>query len=308
MTSLTGSCDTHVRADSSGFTLNVRFVSQLGFLEVFSFFCEGLGAALYIVGILSGMPKIAITGLGILSIAIAALILHLGKPTRLWRASANLKSAWVSRGALIMTILLAVGSISIMQQHPENAVQRVNVWESLSMSLAVLVILYSGLLLQSFRVIRLWNSILLPLSFFSQSISSGLCAYAAIDSVSGRTNSDLARISSEWMIGAIGISALMAALHLLTLKRTPGVRASLSKIIKGCSRWDFFLIALGVGIVAPTLLIITLNIQLQSASERLIQFLFVAIAICRLLGDYYYRSVIVSSGAYESPLFQETSN
>ena len=99
------------RDEGCAFTVGIRFNRELGFLEVLSFWGEGVGAAIYLFAILSNNVLLALSGLLFVVVAIVALVAHLGKAVRAWRVTANLATAWVSRGPIIMAGFVGAGIV-----------------------------------------------------------------------------------------------------------------------------------------------------------------------------------------------------
>lgn len=280
---------------SRDFSIGVRFIGHMGFLETISFLGEGVGAALYLFAIAGGLLPVAALGWLFVVMAVLALLAHLGQPLRAWRALARPGSAWVSRGVLVIGGFTGSAGAALLAHFIGVLQPLEQPLTLLATAFAVPVILYAGMLLRSMRAIRLWRGPFVPLAFCSHSLASGaLLALALGTAITG----DPARIGwmRECALVALVACALLSLLHLARAERSTGVRASIDRLSGGDLRGRLVWGAGVCGIAAPLVALLVAGPDTPASSSAVV---LLGAAVARLAGDYAYRSAIVLAGAYE---------
>jgi len=283
-----------------GFSIGIQFNRQFGFLETFSFLGEGVGAVLYIGGAIVGSLPVAALGAFLVFLAVVALLGHLGTPFRTWRALTNGSISLASRGTIAMSGYLAVSAVWMTLEFLKFQSSLSNIFFVASLLLAVPVVFYAGFLLRSARAIGLWRGPYLPFAFCAQSLASGLVVFVFLAQLDPTNNTDVLK----WIGAAIAsliLCALISLVHLATSKRTRGVSASLDRILHGDLRARFYWGVWCLGIIVPLMVFFVLYLGYPQNGESS-QLLLAVTVLCRLIGDYAYRRVIVLAGAYESIL------
>lgn len=279
------------------FNTGVRFNHGLGVLETLSFVGEGIGAALFIAAFKSGQTAASILGILFVLGAAVALRSHLGRPSRSFRAFTRLKTAWVSRGTLVIAGFLASSIGSFIAGYVPALAMLKPLATTIALAFSIPVIIYAGMLLRSMRAIRLWRGIFVPLSFSAHSFASALTILWALALLGG---AEVATLS--WAVTAalacLVAAASAAAAHLMTTESSEGTRASIARLIHGDLRSQFFVGGGVIGLAVPFAC-------LALASH--IPALCAVAAIARVYGDYAYRHSIVVAGAYE-PIMPSASN
>lgn len=277
---------------SHKYQTGVRFNHHLGSQESLSFLGEGVGAALFVVAFFTGQWLLAGPGILFVIGAVVALLGHLGNPQRAWRALTRIGTSWVSRGTLFISLFVGVAVLSVAAGYlGMSALQ--GPLAIVALVVAFPVMAYAGMLLRSMRAIRLWRGPFLPLGFVAHSLATALTlAWALLPLLGGAQ-------SAPWLqpaaMLAIVASALLSVLHLLRAERSEGVRASFERLFAGDLRATF-LVGGGVcGIVVP----LVIMAALPALAGALVTVLMLAAALCRLYGDFAYRTAVVLAGAYE---------
>lgn len=275
-----------------GFSTGVRYIGHMGGLEAFSFYGESLGGALFVLAVIAGMWPPAVLGIGLVGLAVIALLAHLGRPLRSWRAISRPGRSWISRGTLAIAAFIPFAVLSLLATPLREAATFV------ALALAVMIAFYGGLLLRSYRAIRFWRGPFLPLGFAAQGFASAatlLTAWIALF--------DRGHAASQWLPGLslafVLAAAAFAALHWSCAERSTGVRASKERLRLGDLRKLFTWGAATSGFVVPTVALSLLWALEPSSAGELAAFVAVVAAASRLWGDFAYRATIVRAGAYE---------
>lgn len=280
---------------SQKFTTGVRFTEHFGALESLSFWGEGVGGGLYIAATVAGQLAVAALGVGFVFVAVVALLAHLGNPQRSWRAPARVASAWVSRGTLTISGFFGLAVLALGVPYLGNLGSLQTILTGASLAFAVLVMIYAGALLSSMKAIHLWRGIYLPLAFTAHSLTTGFIVVCAVASFSAGPVGHSGLLLSISLVGVLLCGAI-TGFHLTRIERSAGVHASLKRLLKGDLRRSFVWGAIGLGMVVPLIGLVAEHFILTTAVQTLV---LAVVAVCRLYGDFAYRSSIVQAGAYE---------
>jgi formate-dependent nitrite reductase membrane component NrfD len=280
-------------------TSRTRFVEHMGFLEVLSFFGEGVGAGLYILGVISNQPLVMLLGVVFVAIAVVALVAHLGSRAHLaWRAITKFKTSWVSRGSLFISLFMAFSVPGLMVSQIPILASLEKPLTILAFIFAPLVIIYAGMMLRSMKAVTLWRSYYLPVGFSSHSVASALILFWCYAQFAG-LNKDIMSWLQPATIICLLLSAAIAILHLVNIPRSAGIEASLDRLFRGKLRTRLILGAGGLGIIVPLVLALLSWLAAAQLGQGTVMVLLAVAAVVRLFGDYAYRSAFVMAGAYE---------
>jgi formate-dependent nitrite reductase membrane component NrfD len=279
-------------------TGGVRFVDNLAFLEVFSFLGEGVGGVLFILGVIYDSYAAVFLGIAFVGTAVVALIVHLGKRAHIaWRAITKIRSSWVSRGTLFISLFMMFSVLYLMATlFPKmHALQAPLI--NITCIFAVLVVIYAGMMLRSMRAVSIWHTYYLPITFTHHSISTALVVFVGIAMFFGTVENSGPSLLKIALLSML-ITFCVTIWYLLAVNRSVAVHASLDRLVRGKLRMMFFLGASIVGIVLPSIALLVLWIFDDLGQSILSSICLVAIG-CRLFGDFAYRLSIAKAGAYE---------
>lgn len=278
---------------SHKYQTGVRFNHHLGPQETLSFMGEGVGAALFAIAFFTGQWLFAVPGILFVVGAVVALLGHLGNPQRAWRAVTRVGTSWVSRGTLFIGVFVGIATLAVAAGYLGMTTLQ-GPLAIAALVVAVPVMAYAGMLLRSIRAIRLWRGPFVPLAFVAHSLASALTlAWALMPVLAG---SDAAPWLQPAAMVSLVASALMSLLHLLRAERSAGVRASFERLFRGDLRSSFIVGGVVCGIVIP---LVAMAVLAALAGGGAVTALMLAVALCRLYGDFAYRNGVVLAGAYE---------
>ncbi|MFQ5693102.1 MAG: DmsC/YnfH family molybdoenzyme membrane anchor subunit, partial [Nitrospinota bacterium] len=153
----------------------------------------GLGGGVFILarllnlshdlGLWFGLPAVDIVSFVVISVGGLILITDLGKPLRFLRALVNVRTSWISRGAVADFVFLVLGALLILpnlkigQATPFSALPWTSeaatglgkTLEGIAILAAILVTFYAGAVLAAPRSVPYWNSTLVPGQFLISS-------------------------------------------------------------------------------------------------------------------------------------------
>ena len=257
-----------------------------GFPIALDFFFSGTGAALFLFSLIFHSPAGIILGLIFLVIGVLLLFFDLGAPWRVWKAFSKLKTSWISRGTLFITITVLFGIFDALAGFPE-----VPWWVLIVFgAIAVMVVLYPGMVISYSPSMAAWNHPLTPILFGLHSLTSALSILFVIDAYS---DGELGGMIWIQLILFVFLLVGMIIFVLVSKASTSGARESVRLLSKGKERFFFLFMGIFVGIILPMALLLAM----PGAASPLGW--VVAACILRLVGDLGFRHSILKVGLYE---------
>lgn len=235
-----------------------------------------------------------------LAAGILFLFADLGRADRVLLLFASPKAVHITIGAyaLIFCILGATLQALIWTRMIQGcSVFVLRLFCVLTAVLSLVVIAYTGLLLQSLRSVPLWHNIWLPVLFILSSLSCGMglvmgaSLLAGLGSVFGSVLRRVAYFDGL----VIALEALSAVAFLLTTFSSPSETAVLSgkELVFGSNAGLFWAGFVVLGLVVP------LALDYQLCSRRPIRpSVGVASAACVLVGGFAMRYCLVQAGVH----------
>ncbi|MBW1799770.1 MAG: polysulfide reductase NrfD [Deltaproteobacteria bacterium] len=156
-------------------------------------FLVGMGAGIYLAGILQGMvinasglvpgSRVAVTAAVLVVAGMICIFSHMGYKPNVLKAFVRVSSSWLARGSVITVvflILVLIHAVILFRSHsPLQTLAGVNLLLGVVTSVfALLVLIYSGMVLKALKPFAFWNTWLLPLLFVISGISIGIMALA----------------------------------------------------------------------------------------------------------------------------------
>lgn len=196
------------------------------------------------LGRVLGLPLADI--LSFVAIAIGGLILiaDLGKPFRFWRAFLNVRTSWISWGAISDAVFLACGGLLVLPDleiagarpfgslpwNAEASTAGGRTLEIVGGAAAVVVMFYAGAVLANPRAIPYWHSAAIPLQFMLSAASLSMSTVILLAVLSGAEVTD----AELWWFAAFEVATLATVVtHLSTSRTRPGKRESLERLVRG---------------------------------------------------------------------------
>ena len=204
-----------------------------------SFFFGEVGAGLFFVSLLfNNLPGLVI-GLALTSVGKSAgHLLHMGQPTRAWRAITKLNHSWISRGLLAITVFTGCGIILILDLAGLSfgllppALKPVLV--AAAGAAAIVIMVYQGLAMSHSASIGLWSSGLIPVLGLTYALLSGIALLTMIrfDPSAARPEDD--RMMQIVLIGLlIYVAVMLYSMVHAGMFGSKGAQQSVSMLVRG---------------------------------------------------------------------------
>ena len=280
--------DTFLRRED--FIVGYQAQTGWGFAIVLDFFFSGTGAALFLFSSIFHSSLGIILSLVFVGIGVLILFLDLGTPWRFFKAFARLKTSWISRGSLFITLLFVFGIIYALLGFPILS----SFWLIIFGAVAILVMLYPGMVISYSPSITLWNSQFTPILLSLHSLTSALSILSTIQpSLVGKSG------SLVWVQLGLLLFLLIGAVIYLTVSyaSASGTKESVQLLAKGSVGFSFYLLGIGIGIILPMIFLLTFLRGGLSPWG-----LLPVACIMRLVGDLGFRYGILKVGLYDPHL------
>jgi formate-dependent nitrite reductase membrane component NrfD len=265
-----------------------------GIFIALAFFFGGVAGGLYLLSLyfdnLLGMfiAWIFACAMGLSDMA------HLGNKFIAWRIALRPGSSWISRGFLLVMLFLGAGLIqlAISQWAPGTVPE--TFFKVIAGIGAFGIAVYSGFVVSYVSSIKFWSSGIMPVLFIVAGLTGGASVLMAANSFTDAiTFSTLKNVAAV----ALVVYAIIIAAHLwISTYSNSTAKNSVKTVLAGSLAPLFWIVVVGIGIVAP--FIITMTAAAGS------QALFVIDAVCVLAGNLALRYTILSAGKYSSLLPQ----
>lgn len=261
---------------------------------------EGVGAVVFILGVLAGRAgssslALAAMIVGLVAILLATLVLifDLGRPLRAPLVFLNLRSP-MSLGALTMVFYALFGVLTAafwVFDWPRGALY--SVVAALASIFALGVAIYPGFVLSASKGVPLWHRSLLPVVFAAMATASGLALFLALAAGFALAGVAMAgdlelSIIGQWALGATVVAALTVATALLLVRATPTGSRSVAAL-KG-NAW--FWLGAAIGILLPAI-VLALPTLVGNAALTL------SVGVVAVAGWFLLRHLLITAGAME---------
>jgi len=255
-----------------------------GFPIALDFFFSGTGAALFLFSLVFNAPLGLLLGLVFLIVGVLTLFLDLGSPWRAWKAFKKMRTSWISRGTLFITITVVFGVLYALAGFPEIAW----FWVFLFGAIAVMVTVYPGMVLSYSPSMAAWNNPLVPILMGLHSLASGLAIFLLIYALS---DGDWEEMASFQFLLLLLLLVGMIVFLLVSKASNAGARQSVHLLMKGRPKFLYLFLGLFVGVVLPLL------VSLFSPGAGW-GWIFI-ICVLRLIGDLGFRHSLLKVAVYE---------
>lgn len=249
-------------------------------------------------------------GFAFLIVGVACLMADLGRLDRVMSLFASPHPTALTVGSYSLAALLALGAGLALVRFmylPDVPQVVVRIAEAAAFLVALVVMGYTGVLLQGIGGVALWSTPLIPALFVLSSLSCGAAAVFFISPFSGvadeaqmRMLKALARFDAAVII----LEAVAAASFLLWAASSehPAVAASLSILIRGEMAYAWWVGFVACGLVVP--LAVELALIWRKRSDLARKALAVVAALV-LAGALSMRFAIVDSGVHRALELQD---
>ncbi|MFQ5914833.1 MAG: NrfD/PsrC family molybdoenzyme membrane anchor subunit [Nitrospinota bacterium] len=279
--------------------------------HAFWFTTMGIGGGLFLNEVIFGIEMGHVLGLSLshllslILIGIGGLVLiaDLGKPFRFLQAFRNVRSSWITWGAICDFVFLFLDGLYILPTFtwvngakplaglPTGPGTPLGVtFAAVAGIAAFVVIIYPGMVLAASRAIPFWNTTLIPVQFlaFAHGSALGLVLLAKPKTVDG--------VLSLSVILLTLLSLLSIGAHLLNAHYgREASRESLRVLLRGSLKGVFLLGTCLLGLIIPLALgLVALNV----AGSNLAVAAFIPMGTLLLVGNFCSKLSVIRAGRF----------
>lgn len=241
-----------------------------------------------------------------LIVGMCALLFDLVRADRVLLLFLSPSFSWLTFGSFALVVLAFAGGFLVLVRFvyvPEIRRSLVSVIEGAVLVVAVVVMAYTGFLLQSVGGVAFWESLLIPVLFLLSSLSSGVAVLFGIGlfvEENGRSHC-LFRglLRADVVIIVLEAVCAGAFLAIMSGSDNPGILQSVATLTRGNEAlvWWF---GFGLcGLIAPLILEV-----LFARGRTGVQVALACVAVLVLVGAFSLRWGIVESGTHREPVLE----
>ncbi len=250
-------------------------------------------------------------GIFLAGFSLAVLFSHLGPGARwrAWNVFRNIRRSWISRGAAIVTLLMALRIVVMLPSIANSLPWSEGTAAGTALRICVMVfalafIVYSGLVLSSWNSIAFWNSPLLPMLYTGYSFLGGVAALSIIALIAEGTSGleTIGTVLWPLLLALLVGNGFMLSLYVMGMATALlPARESVRRLMRGERRISWWVGVVVVGLVVPTIVLFLPVAGVIGAGTGAIT-VIIAACVAILIGGYMLRDVVLSVGVYGPPL------
>lgn len=226
----------------------------------------------------------------------AALFMHLGQPLRFWRAIANVRTAWISRGIVGAILFTGFGFLHMINlKWSVFGPAMGSIVFFLAMVGTFIVMIYLGYVLSHSPSLPLWNTGLMPLISLVYGMMGGV-TMTLLFGVNSFLAADPVALyflkKAELILIVVTLISILSMLHGAAYNSSTGMATVLQLLFGEYAKWFLGYVVL-VGIIGAGLLALTGSVSV---------FVLLLVAIMELIGDFGLKMVLFKSALYSPPL------
>jgi len=269
-----------------------------GLFLVIGHFLVGIAGGAWLLGLwFDDLPGLV----GAFVLAGAGAVAHLaflGRPERFWKMARHVRTAWISRGFIGLSLLLVGASLYLPPRLFAGWL-----WEAgsiaaqagwlLALAGMVVVIVYMGFVYSASKGVPFWNSPLHPILYVAYALRGGAAGLLVAAAATGASDTHTAEQLVEiWFaITAVIVVLFALELHGAMTGGNAASQRSARDLVAGRLAAFFYGGTLLIGLVVPVILI----------SGRIAPVTFGVLAVvgvCSTLGDFFMKYTTIRAGIY----------
>jgi len=228
-----------------------------------------------------------------------AHLCFLGRPERFWRMVSRMKSAWISRGFLGLSLFLAGAFLYLVPQlipaAPWSAGSLIaQTGYVLAFVGMITLIGYMGFVYTASKAIPFWNSPLHPVLYIGHALRGGVAALLVVAAFSAPAGGAEQELLWMWIAVTSAVAVLFAIeMHGAFTSGNVAARGSVRTLLAGSMAVYFYIGTLAVGVAVPAWLVFSGWHSLLHARD------FMAlIGVASAVGDFFLKYSVIRAGTH----------
>ena len=228
-----------------------------------------------------------------------AHLCFLGRPERFWRMVSRMKSAWISRGFLGLSLFLAGAFLYLVPllipAAPWSAGSLIaQTGYVLAFVGMITLIGYMGFVYTASKAIPFWNSPLHPVLYIGHALRGGVAALLVVAAFSAPAGGAEQELLWMWIAVTSTVAVLFAIeMHGAFTSGNEAARGSVRTLLAGSMAVYFYIGTLAVGVAVPAWLVFSGWHSLLHARD------FMAlIGVASAVGDFFLKYSVIRAGTH----------
>ena len=221
-------------------------------------------------------------------------LVHLGKPSRGWRAFAKVGTSWVSRGLAAIAAFSVFGTLHLLQTM-YGMLPGPLAWLATGIAVAacLVIMVYQGFAMSHSSAITLWSTGLMPITSLTYALLNGvlLTIVLGYNAPFLADHAETLRLLQAAAIGLIlfGLVTILSMLHAARYG-SEGGRQSVRLLLRTDFAATFIPLVIGLGMIVPVLLIALAPKSLAT---------MIVVVAAEVTGYYAFRILVFKAGTYD---------
>jgi len=269
-----------------------------GLFLVIGHFLVGVAAGAWLFGLVFAYQPGLFAGFLLAAAGGLAHLAFLGRPRRFWRMARHVRSSWISRGFVGLSLFL-VGAVlflpplTIANWPWGTASALAGLGWLMAAGGMVVLIVYMGFVYTASKGIPFWNSALHPVLYMACALRGGAAALIVEMALLGAPSADVAASLLKIWIGITAVVTLLFALEVQAALTggNPAARRSAREVLAGRFTASFYGGILLIGLLVPAALV---SGQIAPLGLGVLA----AIGLFSVLGDFFMKYTSIRAGIY----------
>lgn len=221
-------------------------------------------------------------------------LIHLGKPSRGWRAFARIGTSWLSRGLAAIAVFSVFGTLHLLQSM-YGMLPAPLAWlvAGIAIAACLVIMVYQGFAMSHSSAITLWSTGLMPITSLIFSLLNGvlLTIVLGYNAPFLAEHAETLRLMQAAVVVLIlfGLVTILSMLHAARYG-SEGGRESVRLLLRTDFAAFFVPLVIGLGMIGAVSLILLAPQSLAT---------MIAVLAAELAGYYAFRILIFKAGTYD---------
>lgn len=264
-----------------------------GILMVIGHFLVGIAGGAWVMGALYGSIAAQLVAVGLGVLGAVAHLAFLGKPGRAFGMMRRVRTSWIARGFVGLSLFLIGGSAYLLiwgLSSGSGALRSLSLVANLVAWVGALTIIgYMGFCYTASKAVPFWHSPLHPATYIAYAARGGVAALLLVAAVSG------ANPEPQLLYLWVGVTAVVVLFFVLEIQGAlaggnVAARWSVRDMLAGRLALIFYVGTLVIGLVVPLMLV--------GASDRYTPIVLALIGLASMTGDFFMKLSTVRAGVY----------
>ena len=256
-----------------------------GIFLVVGHFVVGVAAGTWLFGLIFGLREALALAFALAAAGGAFHLAFLGRPMRALNMLRRLKTSWISRGFLGLSLFLAGAPLYLLAD--------LQLGYGLALAGMVVMMGYMGFVYTASKGIPFWNTPLHPVLYIAYALRGGIAGVLLALAVTGKLPEAPQYLLGLWIL----LTAIVAALFVIELHGAltggnPAARSSARALIAGRLALYFYGGTLAIGLAVPALFV------WAGYADRLSVGTMAAIGVASALGDFFMKYSTIRAGVH----------